>query len=400
MKGILIQQRVFKAIDGKYTENISEEKRLENDEFAYSSIILNLSDSVIRKVGNQNSTRELWDKLEELYTESSLPSKLFLLEKFFRYKLDMSKNIDDNIDELTKLIQDIKLTCDKNIDEYSPIVLLNAIPETYGDVKSAIKGRGHFIKECKKPRRNPPKESANASEETVDEVYMLSDVNVVRSILNKYEWLIDSGCTVHMTPYRDIMSNYRTESLGSVSMANEKRCDVLGVGDVCMIFENGFKFTLKNVKHVPDLAHNLMSCSALEEEGLEGRWGKGIMKIMKGSLNVFKAERKKNLYICYVTYDILAASVTHINKSDLWHKRLGHISSKGLEILHKHGFLNDKGEALLTAAHLINRSPYVPLSGKLPECVWSDKNVDLSSIRIFGCSAFALQSGDKLDPRA
>ncbi|KAL0399917.1 UNVERIFIED_CONTAM: hypothetical protein Sradi_2335000 [Sesamum radiatum] len=139
MKGVLIQQKVFKAIDGRYSENISNEKHLENDEFAYSSIILNLSDSVIRKVGNQSSARELWDRLEELYTESSLPSKLFLLEKFFRYKLDLSKNIDENVDEFTKLVQDIKLTGDKNIDDYTPIVLLNAIPETYSDVKAAIK---------------------------------------------------------------------------------------------------------------------------------------------------------------------------------------------------------------------------------------------------------------------
>ncbi|KAL0320497.1 UNVERIFIED_CONTAM: hypothetical protein Sradi_5311200 [Sesamum radiatum] len=139
MKGILIQQKVFKAISDKYPENISEEKILENDEYAYSSIILNLSDSVIRKVGKQKSAKELWKKLEELYTETSLPTKLFLLEKLFKYKLDLSKNIDDNIDEFTKLIQDIMLTGDESIDEYSPIVLLNAIPDTYSDVKSAIK---------------------------------------------------------------------------------------------------------------------------------------------------------------------------------------------------------------------------------------------------------------------
>ncbi|KAL0290839.1 UNVERIFIED_CONTAM: hypothetical protein Sangu_2558700 [Sesamum angustifolium] len=107
MKGILIQQKVFKAIDGKYADTVSDDKKLENDEYAYSSIILNLSDSVIRKVGKQESAKELWKKLEELYTETSLPN--------------------------------IKLTGDKNIDDYSPIVLLNAIPETYGDVKAAIK---------------------------------------------------------------------------------------------------------------------------------------------------------------------------------------------------------------------------------------------------------------------
>ncbi|KAL0366834.1 UNVERIFIED_CONTAM: Retrovirus-related Pol polyprotein from transposon TNT 1-94 [Sesamum radiatum] len=54
-------------------------------------------------------------------------------------------------------------------------------------------------------------------------------------------------------------------------MANEKLCEVHGYGDVCLIFENGFKITLKNVRYVPDLCHNLMSCAALEEEGLEGK---------------------------------------------------------------------------------------------------------------------------------
>ncbi|KAL0396350.1 UNVERIFIED_CONTAM: hypothetical protein Scaly_0083400 [Sesamum calycinum] len=97
MKGILIQQKVFIAIDRKYADNVSGDKKLENDEYAYLSIILNLSDSVIQKVGKQISAKMLWDKLEELYTETSLPSKLFLLEKFFRYKLDMSKTIDENI---------------------------------------------------------------------------------------------------------------------------------------------------------------------------------------------------------------------------------------------------------------------------------------------------------------
>ncbi|KAL0312263.1 UNVERIFIED_CONTAM: hypothetical protein Sradi_5625600 [Sesamum radiatum] len=406
MKGILIQQKVFKAISGAYPDNASEEKIVEDDEIAYSSIILNLSDTVIRKVGTQNSAKELWENLEELYTETSLPTKLFLLEKFLKYKLDLSKNIDENIDEFTKLIQDIKLTGDKSIDDYSPIVLLNAIPDTYNDVKSAIKygrdsvnletvinglkskeidlktnkpsqssnevnmvrgrnknrnsgykyrrhsknrsrsrgrsnsrpkyldnknrnekqkkekdrddrrcyncgGRGHFIKDCKKPKKKNSNESANAVDENNGEVYMICDVNSVNLSANVNEWLVDSGCTFHMTPFKEILTNYKSGKFGSVSMANEKLCEVHGYGDVCLFFENGFKMTLKDVRYVPDLCHNLMSCAALEEEGLEGRWGKGIMKIMKGSLTIFKAEKKRNLYFCHVKYDLLAASVKH-----------------------------------------------------------------------------------------
>ncbi|KAL0318118.1 UNVERIFIED_CONTAM: putative transposon Ty5-1 protein [Sesamum calycinum] len=42
----------------------------------------------------------------------------------------------------------------------------------------------------------------------------------------------------------------------------------------------------------------------------------------------------------------------------------------------------------------------MPLLGKVPEFVWSGKNIDLSSLRVFGCSAFVFQNNDKLEPRA
>ncbi|KAL2230353.1 UNVERIFIED_CONTAM: Retrovirus-related Pol polyprotein from transposon TNT 1-94 [Sesamum indicum] len=425
MKGILIQQKVFKAI---------EEKKKENDEFAYSSIILNLSDSVLRKVGKLESSKALWDRLEELYTEISLPNKLFLLEKFFRYKLDLSRNIDENLDDFTKLIQDIKLAGDKYIDEYSPIVLLNAIPESYSDVKAAIKygrddinletvisglkskeldlkinkpsqnqheinmvrGRtkfrnhrhsrsrsrynnsrsksrprennlkndrikdrrcyncgikGHYIKDCRKPRRenrdknyDDKEKTNNVSVESNGEVFVVYEVNFVNSF-DMNEWLIDFGCTFHMSPFKDIFSNLRYEHIGFVSMANEKKCEIRGLGDVALCFE-GYKMILKNVRYVPDLSHNLISYAALEEDGLEGRWGKGTMKIMKGSLVVFKAERKRNLYICTATYDNFAAFISENYKTTLWHKRLGHISMKGLDFLRKDGILNDKLDKL------------------------------------------------------
>ncbi|KAL0419100.1 UNVERIFIED_CONTAM: Retrovirus-related Pol polyprotein from transposon TNT 1-94, partial [Sesamum radiatum] len=58
------------------------------------------------------------------------------------------------------------------------------------------------------------------------------------------------------------------------------------------------------------------------------------------------------------------------------------------------------GEALVTAAYLINRSPSVPLNGKIPELMWTGHSGDISSLRVFGCSAFIHQSVDKLEPRS
>ncbi|KAL0315451.1 UNVERIFIED_CONTAM: Retrovirus-related Pol polyprotein from transposon TNT 1-94 [Sesamum radiatum] len=258
-------------------------------------------------------------------------------------------------------------------------------------------GRGHYIKDCRKPKRDNRNNSkhdgddANFVSDSNGEVYMISDINNVQSSVNMHEWLIDSGCSFHMSPYKEIFSNYKTDNFGFVAMANEKLCGIKGLGDVCVTFDNGYTLTLKNVRHVPDLCHNLMSCSALEEEGLEGRWGRGVMKIMKGALNVFKAERKRNLYMCSVKYDCFTASVSVDDKASLWHRRLGHISLKGLDLLHKNGLLPDKfkdlnfcDDCVLGKQHKVHfpASPYPnsPTSNDILDYVhadvWGPSNVE------------------------
>ncbi|KAL2484911.1 CCHC-type domain-containing protein [Abeliophyllum distichum] len=61
------------------------------------------------------------------------------MEKNFSFKIDPSKDLDENFDVFNKLIQYIKNCGDKGIDEYKAIILLNSIPEVYKDVKSTIK---------------------------------------------------------------------------------------------------------------------------------------------------------------------------------------------------------------------------------------------------------------------
>ena len=66
-------------------------------------------------------------ELDTLFTETFMSSKMYLLEKFFKFRLDLSKDIDDNIDIFQKLVQDIKRSGDKTIDEYTSIALMNEL---------------------------------------------------------------------------------------------------------------------------------------------------------------------------------------------------------------------------------------------------------------------------------
>ena len=122
--------KIFKAVENTIPETGSREKKAEMNELTRLTIILNLSDSVIRKVGNIDFASELWNTLETLYTETSMSSRMSLLEKLFKFKLDLTNDIDDNVDRFQKLVQDIKRAGDKTIDEYTSITLMNAISDS------------------------------------------------------------------------------------------------------------------------------------------------------------------------------------------------------------------------------------------------------------------------------
>lgn len=66
-----------------YDSSVTIAKKTEFDKFAYSAIILNLNDYVITKLGKHDFAKSLWDKLEELYAEASLPNKLFYSKNSF-----------------------------------------------------------------------------------------------------------------------------------------------------------------------------------------------------------------------------------------------------------------------------------------------------------------------------
>lgn len=52
---------------------------------------------------------------------------------------------------------------------------------------------------------------------------------------------------------------------------------------------------------------------------------------------VFTAMKKNNLYNCYAQLVLHANYVNSVDKNELWHRRLGRMSSKGLEILQEDG---------------------------------------------------------------
>ena len=56
------------------------------DEKAMASIFLSLAKNVLFNVSNEKSTKEVWDKLQNMYQMESVANKIFIMKKLYKLK--------------------------------------------------------------------------------------------------------------------------------------------------------------------------------------------------------------------------------------------------------------------------------------------------------------------------
>jgi hypothetical protein len=90
------------------------------------------------------------------------------------------------------------------------------------------------------------------------------------------------------------------------------------------------------VRHIPDMHLNLIFISVLDKEGYESHLGNGKWKLFKGLLVFARGKICCTLYKTQVKLcrDVVNAAQDDFTP-DLWHRRLAHMSEKGLQILAK-----------------------------------------------------------------
>jgi transposase InsO family protein len=176
---------------------------------------------------------------------------------------------------------------------------------------------------------------------TVEKIAIASDGAAVNHVNgDEIVWIPDSGATIHATSHREYFTNYTPGDYGVVKMGNNDRAAIIGSGDVHLVTANGAKLVLKSVKHVETLRLNIISVGLLDKDGYSSKFGDGQYKLTKGNMIVGKGKRISNLYHVYA--NLSSVSVNALEKEDpcvLWHKRLGHMSEKGMTMLVKKNLL-------------------------------------------------------------
>ena len=90
---------------------------------------------------------------------------------------------------------------------------------------------------------------------------------------------------------------------------------------------------LKDVRHVPEVRLNLISAGRLDDEGYTGSIRNDVMKFNKGSLIVARAWKVNTLYSMNARLCLEEVNVASDTAGELWHKRLCHMSEKGMKRL-------------------------------------------------------------------
>ncbi|GJR62578.1 retrovirus-related pol polyprotein from transposon TNT 1-94, partial [Tanacetum coccineum] len=172
----------------------------------------------------------------------------------------------------------------------------------------------------------------------------LKDVNartkkpkIVQLIL----FIVDSGCTKHMTGNLKLLCNFVEKFLGTVRFGNDEFAPILGYGDLIQ-----GNVTIKRVYYVEGINHNLFSVSQFCDADLEVAFMKStcFVRDLQGN-NLLTGNRGSDLYTIYLQETTSSTLICFMAKASptqawLWHRRLSHLNFDYITLLSKKEVVN------------------------------------------------------------
>ena len=204
------------------------------------------------------------------------------------------------------------------------------------------------------------------SDITPDEKF--DNISVLYSVADHYNsklksttWIIDSGCSQHLTGDESLfvsLSMFDTSSRPSLKLANNKQIQACGVGSIIIQGQNHTYIKLSNVLYVKDVAFNLISVSRLASQGCRVLFTTDECDIYdETNKQIMHGEKDGNIYSVqldisnlpqhnndkhHVQYNLFFSDTdTKMTQAALWHQRLGHVGFTTIKKQIQHKMLDN-----------------------------------------------------------
>ncbi|KAE8657094.1 hypothetical protein F3Y22_tig00116997pilonHSYRG00993 [Hibiscus syriacus] len=314
---LLAQQGILKALRPIKPASMEEEDWEELQQRATGTIRLCLADEVMYHVMHLSSPNEIWRKLESQFMSKSLTTKLYLKQRLYGLKIQDDHDLAQHVNVFNQIISDLARLDVKIEDEDRAMILLCSLPPsyehmvttlTYGketinveEITAALLAYNQrkqnagensqadslYVKGNRDRGRKPEKagsgkrnsRSKSRDKKTIHCYKCKEAGHMKRDCLNEGDmlfisttqltdaWILDSGCSYHITPNREWFSTYRSVNSGFVYLGDDRCCNIVGIGDVRIKMYDGSVRTLSGVRHIPDLKKNLISLGTLHKNG-------------------------------------------------------------------------------------------------------------------------------------
>uniref|UniRef100_A0A2N9G7D6 CCHC-type domain-containing protein n=1 Tax=Fagus sylvatica TaxID=28930 RepID=A0A2N9G7D6_FAGSY len=210
---------------------------------------------------------------------------------------------------------------------------------------------GHMAKHCwtkKKPvESNTATSSSKENSEdgwdaealfAMEEEELALTVTTPEQIDYKNDWIVDSGCSNHMTGDKHKLQNLSEYKGGRVVVtADNSRLPIAHIGKTIVTPRyNSNQVPLQDVYHVPGMKKNLLSVAQLTLSGHYVLFGPQDVKVYRdlkiSETPIMEGQRLESVYV-------MSAESAYVDKTrknetvDLWHARLGHVSYHKLKVM-------------------------------------------------------------------
>nr|GEU69716.1 integrase, catalytic region, zinc finger, CCHC-type, peptidase aspartic, catalytic [Tanacetum cinerariifolium] len=164
---------------------------------------------------------------------------------------------------------------------------------------------------------------------------------ILMKIVKLILFIVDSGCTKHMTGNLKLLCNFVQKYLGTVRFENDQFALILGYGDLVQ-----GNITIKRVYYVEGLNHNLFSIGQFCDADLEVASRKSIyfVRDLQGN-DLLTGNRGFDLYTISLQETSSPTLICFLDKvlptqAWLWHRRLSHLNFDTINLLSKKNIMN------------------------------------------------------------
>ncbi|KAG8478906.1 hypothetical protein CXB51_028758 [Gossypium anomalum] len=295
----------------------------------------------------EKTVATLWKRLEQICLSKTLTSKLYMKQRLYAHHLEKGAPVHEHLSMFKEILLNLEAIEVQYDNEDLGLILLCSLPRSYSTFRDTIlyscesltvdenQDRNIDDYQGKTQEWNSHGKSEGRSNLSNREDYSGCELLVAyvnNSKVNE-KWILDSGCTFHMSPNRDCFTIYETVSECVVLIGNNASCNIVSIGMIKVKMFDRVVKTLSGMRHVPELKRNLISLSTLNSKKYKYTTESGVLKISKGFLVMMKGQRKTaKLYV------LQGSLVTR-----LCHMRLGNMSENGMTELSKRGLLDGQG---------------------------------------------------------